>query len=437
MSKIKMRCITCGKWFQSANAKEVTCPDCTQKARKEKLAAKQTPPVSNKPAGSGPNLSNPIRPPAPPKPKSVQSGTSHWLDTLDDVKVGQPDQPAPRPKLPPAPPAPRDTRSAPGGFRNPNSTGGPGQYHDTNTPAAPESGRRGPGAYREQDYRGPGAYREQDYRGPGSYREQDYRGPGSYRPAGPGPSNTLGQHPRPPIEGVPGRGPRPDRPPRPGGPRDGAQGAPRPKFNKPKTPKPAAPPKPKREKIPPPPPFEPTPEQIAQVEARYTELATPSEFDGIRTQIAKELTIPKKAVKKIIKDLRDRQHIPSWWEIQTYKGSQEELDKIKAAYEPLLPVPAVGVHKTIAEQLSLKPGTVYQAIKAIRLELNLPQYNDPTLHEGEQTGQPSAAQPTTEQPSGEAAPAESAPAPIAEPAQPPVAETTSANSQADNQQATE
>jgi hypothetical protein len=124
----------------------------------------------------------------------------------------------------------------------------------------------------------------------------------------------------------------------------------------------------------------PTPEQIAQVEARYVELAVPAEFDGIRTQISKELSIPKKAIKKIVKDLRDRQDIPSWWEIQSYKGDAEELEKIKAAYEPYLPLPPVGVHKTIAEQLELKPGVIYQAIKAIRLEMNLPQYNDPALH---------------------------------------------------------
>jgi len=113
-------------------------------------------------------------------------------------------------------------------------------------------------------------------------------------------------------------------------------------------------------------------------------LAAPTEFDGIRTQIGKELGITKKAVKKIIKDLRDRQNIPSWWEIQTYKGSEEELQRIRTAYEPLLPIPPVGVHKQIAEELSLKPGTVYQAIKAIRLERNLPQYNDPALHGLEQ-----------------------------------------------------
>jgi hypothetical protein len=122
---------------------------------------------------------------------------------------------------------------------------------------------------------------------------------------------------------------------------------------------------------------------VAQVEARYVELATPSEFDGIRTQIAKELGIPKKAVKKIVKEFRDRQHIPSWWEVQTYKGSSEELEKIKALYEPFLPVPPVGVHKQLAEQLNFKPGEVYQAIKTIRQEMNLPQYNDPALHEEE------------------------------------------------------
>jgi len=142
----------------------------------------------------------------------------------------------------------------------------------------------------------------------------------------------------------------------------------------------ATPPKPKKEKIPPPSPFIPTSEQIAQVENHYLELATPREFDGIRTQIAKELALPKKAVKNIIKDLRDRQDIPSWWDLQTYQGNAEELQRIKSAYEPLLPVPPVGAHKKLAEELSLKPGDMYQAIKAIRQEMKLPQYNDPTLH---------------------------------------------------------
>ncbi len=90
--------------------------------------------------------------------------------------------------------------------------------------------------------------------------------------------------------------------------------------------------------------------------------------------------IPKKAVKQIVKELREREEIPSWWDSQTYKGDSEELAKIKAAYEVSLPLPPVGVHKQIAEALSLKPGTIYQAIKLIRQEMDLPQYNDPALH---------------------------------------------------------
>jgi hypothetical protein len=149
--------------------------------------------------------------------------------------------------------------------------------------------------------------------------------------------------------------------------------------------KPKAPPapKPKKEKIPPPEPFKPTPEQIAQVEQRYKDLAIPTEFDGIRSQIAHELGIPKKAVKQIVKNLRERESLPSWWETQTYKGDAEEKEKILVAYQPYLPVPPVGVHRKIADELDLKPGIVYQAIKTIRAELNLPPYNDPELHTAE------------------------------------------------------
>jgi len=119
------------------------------------------------------------------------------------------------------------------------------------------------------------------------------------------------------------------------------------------------------------------------VEERYKELAIPSEFDGIRSQIAHELSIPKKAVKQIVKGLRERESIPSWWETQTYKGDNEEKEKIQGAYQPYLPVPPVGVHRKIADELDLKPGIVYQAIKTIRSELNLPPYNDPDLHASE------------------------------------------------------
>jgi hypothetical protein len=329
MSKIKMRCTTCGKWFQSANAKEVTCPDCMQKARKEKLAAKATQQTSASKPGQGVMSSSKPLPPPPPKPKEATSGTSHWIDTVEDVKVSQPDQS--KPKIPSSP-APKDMKSG---------------------TTAEKPGSQGAGAYREGSFRGPGAYRSD----------------------GPVISGGPGQRPRQPMTGSFGRSPQTGY----GSDRrsEGKKGSKPPKAM---VSKPPTPTKPKREKIPPPAPFVPTPEQIALVEARYQELALPTEFDGIRTQIAQELGIPKKAVKKIVKDFREHQSIPSWWELQTYKGSSEELEKIRAAYEPYLPLPPIGIHKTIAEELTLNPGDVYQAIKAIRLEMNLPQYNDPSLH---------------------------------------------------------
>src|SRR5260370_34822611 len=98
MSKIKMRCTTCGKWFQSANAKEVTCPDCVQKARKEKLAAKTAPPSSSikTPGQIGQGAASPSRP-SPPKPKQSSRGTSHWFVSVGDEKVSQ-RRPQPIPK---------------------------------------------------------------------------------------------------------------------------------------------------------------------------------------------------------------------------------------------------------------------------------------------------------------------------------------------------
>lgn len=348
MSKIKMRCITCGKWFQSANAKDVTCPECVQKAKKDKLASKAAPSAAQKLAGQGtPGTGGQVHPSTlPPRPKPATS-SGHWFDSVSDVKISEPDPPS-RPKLPPSPARESyggTSYRAPGGYRNERAPGG---------------------------YRGPGGYRAERPGNPSSYR-----GPGAYHNAPL--SGSIGQRPRQAGAGGPQT-----REPRPGGPRTSAYrtGGPRggKPMGKPRTP-PA--PRPRREKIPPPEPFKPTPEQIAQVEARYLELAAPGEFDGIRTQIAQELTIPKKAVKHIIKELREREHIPSWWESQTYKGDSEEKEKIKLAYEPYLPVPPVGVHRKLADELDLKPGLVYQAIKAIRIDLNLPQYNDPTFHEEE------------------------------------------------------
>jgi hypothetical protein len=332
MGKIKMRCINCGKWFQSANVKEVTCPECLQKARKEKLAAKSTPQTSTTKSGMGAVSSSKQSSPPSPKPKDVTSGTSHWIDAVQDVKIGQPDHPKPKIQ---SSPVQKDTK---------------------NERTVEKSGSRSPGGY----------------------HEKAYRSPGDYRSGGIAISGTSGQRPRQSMGGSSSRGTIPgigdSR--RTEGKREG-------KPAKPKGQKTPTTPKPKREKIPPPAPFTPTPEQVAQVQARYIELAVPTEFDGIRTQISHELGIPKKAVKKIVKELRERESIPSWWELQTYNGSSEELQKIREAYLPHLPLPPIGVHKTIAEELSINPGEVYQAIKAIRLEMNLPQYNDPSLHDME------------------------------------------------------
>ncbi len=378
MSKIKMRCITCGKWFQSANAKEVTCPDCVQKARKDKSALKAAPQAAPRTPGQGlPGTGTPGRPAPPPRPKTAPSGTSHWFDSVNDVKVSEPEPPPQRPR-PPSSPAPHDTHGGPG-------TRGPGGYRDERAPGSGEY--RGPGGYRDErapgtgGYRSPGGYRDERTPGPGGYR-----GPGSYHnaPLSGSIAGGISQRPRQPMEGgIPGRGPRPGGPGETRGDKyhgDEKRGG-RPAV--PRKPKAPSAPRPKKEKIPPPEPFKPTPEQITLVETRYKELAIPSEFDGIRSQIAQELSIPKKAVKQIVKGFRERESIPSWWETQTYKGDNEEKEKIQTAYQPYLPIPPVGVHRKIADELDLKPGIVYQAIKTIRLELNLPPYNDPDLHASE------------------------------------------------------
>jgi hypothetical protein len=116
------------------------------------------------------------------------------------------------------------------------------------------------------------------------------------------------------------------------------------------------------------------------IEIRYQELAQPVEFDGIRSQIAAELGIPKAVVKRTVADLRKRLQLPSWWELQSYTGNAADLERIRAAYLPNLPVPDVGVHKQLATQLGLDSGIVYQGIRRIRAEMRLPQYNPPEAH---------------------------------------------------------
>lgn len=161
---------------------------------------------------------------------------------------------------------------------------------------------------------------------------------------------------------------------------------------------PPRPPKPQRVAAP---RFELTDEMRAKIEARYLELAQPIEFDGIRTRIATELEIPKSHVKRVVADLRARMQLPSWWELQSYSGEETDLERIRMAYLPHLPVPEVGIHKTLAESLDLDPRTVYQGIRRIRAEMRLPQYNAPELHHDE-----AASAPETQAPSAQAEPSQ-------------------------------
>ncbi|HEX8033120.1 MAG TPA: hypothetical protein VF510_04700 [Ktedonobacterales bacterium] len=158
----------------------------------------------------------------------------------------------------------------------------------------------------------------------------------------------------------------------------------------PRQPKPAPQPNPApqpKERKPPTPPFKLTDELRAQIEERYLELAQPVEFDGIRTQIADELHIPKAAVRRVVQDVRTRLQLPSWWELQAFSSSDEDLAHIRAAYEPLLPIPPIGIHKHIATSLGLEPIMVYHGIRRIRAEMRLPQYNPPELHEASNSSQ--------------------------------------------------
>lgn len=153
-----------------------------------------------------------------------------------------------------------------------------------------------------------------------------------------------------------------------------------PKPNGPRAERPAPTPRAPKAPRPAPPRFELTDELRAKIEARYLELAQPIEFDGIRTRIATEMEIPKSVVKRAVAELRSRMQLPSWWELQSYSGAETDLERIRIAYVPHLPVPDVGIHKSLAEELSLDPRTVYQGIRRIRAEMRLPQYNAPELH---------------------------------------------------------
>src|SRR5207302_10102402 len=112
-----------------------------------------------------------------------------------------------------------------------------------------------------------------------------------------------------------------------------------------------------------------------RIEERYLALANPIEFDGIRTQIAAELGAPKPAVRAVVRELRARRGMPSWWELQDFAGSSGDLERIQAAYTPYLPLPPVGVHREIAASLGLGSRTVYRGTGKIRAQMGLAQYN--------------------------------------------------------------
>lgn len=322
MSKIKMRCAQCGKSFKSSSARQLICPECEEKARRERLAKAKGP----QPGAGTPPPAPPRQVPAKPTAPATRPEQSrqHWLDQEQDVKVA-----APEPKETARPPR-LDTpvrREVP-----------------APTPVRPVS-------------------------------NTPARAPSSV-PAAPARSASPAHTPQritpapAPKRADASRGAeRAATPKKQEGEKRAKAGAARP-----------ASPRPKREPHPPTPPFVPTAEQIAAIEKRYLELAQPHDYDGLRSQIARELGIPKSAVKQVVTVLRERLNLPSWWELQPYHGSPEEKERIRQAYLTFLPLPPIGVHKQIAGMLNLPAGTVYQAIKAIRSEMNLPAYNPPEAH---------------------------------------------------------
>jgi hypothetical protein len=112
-----------------------------------------------------------------------------------------------------------------------------------------------------------------------------------------------------------------------------------------------------------------------RIEERYLALANPVEFDGIRTQIADELGAPKPAVRAVVREVRARRGMLSWWEAQGFSGTADDLGRIKTAYTPYLPLPPVGIHREIAVALAMEPRAVYRGIRKIRALMGLPQYN--------------------------------------------------------------
>ena len=126
-------------------------------------------------------------------------------------------------------------------------------------------------------------------------------------------------------------------------------------------------------------PAELSAEQRQAIEARYLELAIPHEYDGIRSQIAEELRLPKAQVKRVVKELRVRLGRSSWWDEQRSALAPEVIEAVRERYVTLLAgdaLPPVGIHSELAAALALTPVQVYRAIGQIRIGLGLPKFNE-------------------------------------------------------------
>lgn len=342
--KDKMRCARCGKTFKPARSSQTLCDQCEKQERAARAAARTS-------AGATPTRSTAIS----PQSVKIVGPAANLLD--------------------------------------PTATNGATSLSPTHAPP-PETGLYGAAAIREEQRR------EQQRREEQRHAEERARDELRARERAQrlaemrqtSPRERRDQPPQggPGVPGGPKRGPKPTAGPR--GER-GERGVPAPRA-----------PRPLRAVAP---RIELTDELRAKIEARYLELAQPIEFDGIRTRIATDLGVPKAHVKRAVADLRARMQLPSWWELQSYSGAETDLERIRMAYLPHLPVPPVGVHKTLADELGLDPRSVYQGIRRIRAEMRLPQYNAPELHGDSPVGIQANQTPEPQSPAqrAEAAPA--------------------------------
>jgi hypothetical protein len=316
MSKVKMRCARCNKPFKSSDAKQTLCPDCAAKERLARAKGAASAPVT---------VAKPVHTPKIIGPGAgvvgASASTAHSAPPPDRGAFGAA-----------ARRAEQEERRA----HDPRTQGDHrthGDHRDHGQPTPPTQHHSGPGGREAQ----PAAFQG------GAYGKQ----PGHGHAA----SGPQGAH----------------------------MAAVATKPRQPRTPEVSRPLREARERKPPQ-PQELTPEQRTLVENRYLELAQPVEFDGIRGRISSDLGLPKPLVRKAILELRQRMGLPSWWELQGFPGTPSDLERVRAAYLPLLPVPPIGVHKRIAAELGLEPHAVYKGIRQIRGQLGLPQFNPPDQH---------------------------------------------------------